>query len=61
MQISKETEIEYPIHRAFEINLLVLTMNTKSDLSVKIEQMKFYLKKITEILKLEEGKKEKSI
>jgi hypothetical protein len=36
-------------------------MNTKSDLSVKMEQMKFYLKKITEILKLEEGKKDKSI
>lgn len=61
MQISQETEIENPLHRAFEINFLILCMNSKAEISAKLEQVKFYLHKIAEVLRLEETKKVKSI
>lgn len=61
MQISQESEIQHPLHRAFEINFLILTMNLKADISVKLEQMKFYLHKMLEVLKLDEVRKQKSI
>ena len=62
MQIAQDGEIEHPLHRAFEINFLILSMNSKGDVGAKlVEQIRFYLHKIGEVLRLEEGRKERAI